>query len=93
VKRTVIVTIVALLVWQVYTQYRAGVFDSVLPRPARSGKHGTRGEACSAITTHCAQMTSCAEAKYFQKHCTDADLEIDSAGCRARGAGAPAPAP
>jgi hypothetical protein len=25
-------------------------------------------------------MTSCAEAKYFQKNCTDADLEIDTAG-------------
>jgi hypothetical protein len=81
VKRTIIVTIVALLAWQVYTQYRAGVFDSVLP-PQAVAPVGTRPAVSMQCDhrTHCAQMTSCAEAKYFQKHCTDADLEIDSAG-------------
>jgi len=80
VKRTIIVTIVALLAWQVYTQYRAGVFDSVLPQPATATRSAPAAGMQCDHRTHCAQMTSCAEAKYFQKHCTDADLEIDSAG-------------
>jgi len=82
-KKTIILTIVALVGWQVYSQYRAGALESFMPpQPAKPGVAGASpaGDFKCDMRTHCAQMTSCAEAKYFRKHCTDADLEIDDAG-------------
>jgi hypothetical protein len=84
-KRLAILTFLALVAWQVYSQYRAGAFASLVP--ALSAKPGAVGHTPAPADgfkcdqrTHCAQMTSCAEAKYFQKNCRDADLEVDNAG-------------
>jgi predicted negative regulator of RcsB-dependent stress response len=83
VKRAIILTVVALVGWQVYSQYRVGALEWLRPpQPTKPGAAGTAPASdfkCD-MRTHCAQMTSCAEAKYFRKHCTDADLEIDDAG-------------
>jgi hypothetical protein len=81
-KRLAIFIFVALVVWQVYNQYRAGALASfVPPRPAAvSAARAASAEFACDARTHCAQMTSCAEAKYFQKNCRDADLEADNAG-------------
>lgn len=82
-KRVVIFTFVALVAWQVYSQYRAGAFASWAPaQPGTPAALGTApaGEFKCDARTHCAQMTSCAEARYFQKNCRDADLEVDNAG-------------
>lgn len=82
-KRVIIFTIAALLAWQVYSQYRAGAFASLMP--TQSASHGAAGAAragdfkCDQRTV-CSQMTSCAEAKYFQKNCPDVDLRPDYAG-------------
>jgi hypothetical protein len=84
-KRVAILTFVAIVVWQGYSQYRAGAFASLAPAlVAKSGPLGftpapAEGFKCDE-RTHCAQLTSCAEAKYFQKNCRDADLEVDNAG-------------
>jgi hypothetical protein len=79
-KRVIIITFVALVAWQVYSQYRAGAFASLVPvQPAATGAAPAGDFKCDP-RTHCAQMTSCAEAKYFQKNCRDADLEVDNAG-------------
>ena len=75
-----ILTFLALVAWQVYSQYRAGAFATLLPAPPRAAAAVTPAEFKCDQRTHCAQMTSCAEAKYFQKHCRDADLEVDDAG-------------
>ena len=80
-KRAVILTFAALVAWQVYSQYRAGAFVSLMPpNPAVSGAPTSTAEFKCDPRTHCAQMTSCAEAKYFLKNCHDADLEVDNAG-------------
>lgn len=79
-KRVIILTFAALVAWQVYSQYRAGAFASLLPaQPAAAGAAPVAEFKCDQ-RTHCAQMTSCAEARYFQKNCRDADLEVDNAG-------------
>jgi hypothetical protein len=79
-KRAIILTVVALVAWQVYSQYRAGAFASLMPtQPAAVGAAPASAFKCDE-RTHCAQMTSCAEAKYFQRSCRDADLESDNAG-------------
>jgi len=81
-KRLAIFVFVALVAWQVYSQYRAGALAAFMPaRPAAMGAApATPAEFTCDMRTHCAQMTSCAEAKYFQKNCHDADLEVDTAG-------------
>lgn len=84
-KRVAIFVFVALVTWQVYSQYRAGAFASLAPaqpsRPVAGGAAPAVGENFSCDNrTHCAQMTSCAEAKFFLKSCRDADLEVDNAG-------------
>jgi hypothetical protein len=80
-KRAVILTFVALVAWQVYSQYRAGAFVSLMPpNPAVSDAPAAAMDFKCDQRTHCAQMTSCAEAKFFLKNCRDADLEIDNAG-------------
>ena len=80
-KRIAIITFVALVVWQVYSQYRAGAFASLMPVQPSSPTAPALGEAFSCDNrTHCAQMTSCAEAKFFVKNCRNADLEVDDAG-------------
>lgn len=83
-KRMAILVFVALVAWQVYSQYRAGAFASLVPAPAKGAAVGytpapADGFKCD-LRTHCAQMTSCAEAKFFQKNCRDADLEVNSEG-------------
>lgn len=84
-KRVAILTFLALVVWQVYGQFKAGKFATLMPStPAASAPVGytpapAGGFSCDR-RTHCAQMTSCAEARYFQQNCRDADLEIDAAG-------------
>jgi hypothetical protein len=78
-KRVIILTIVALVAWQVYSQYRRGAFASLMPAQPTAAMAPAGDFKCDQ-RTHCAQMTSCAEAKYFQKNCADADLEIDISG-------------
>ena len=82
-KRLAILIFVALVAWQVYHQYRAGALASFMPaqptQPTAAGTAPASDFKCDQ-RTHCAQMTSCAEAKYFQKNCADADLEIDISG-------------
>lgn len=82
VKRLALAVFVALVVWQVYSQYRAGAFASLTPAGAAAQTEGPSagGDFKCDARTHCAQMTSCAEAKFFHKNCRDADLEVDSAG-------------
>jgi hypothetical protein len=79
-KRLAIFVFVALVAWQVYSQYRAGAFASLMPAQPTVAGAAVAGNFKCDYRTHCAQMSSCAEAKYFQKNCTDADLEIDNAG-------------
>ena len=80
VKRVIILTFVALVGWQVYSQYRAGAFASLMPAQSTAADAAPPTDFKCDHRTHCAQMTSCAEAKFFRKNCTDADLEIDNAG-------------
>ena len=80
-KRVIIFTIVVFLAWQVYSQYRAGVFASLAPTQfAKVGAVGATGDFKCDQRTVCSQMTSCAEAKYFQRNCPDVDLRPDSTG-------------
>jgi hypothetical protein len=81
-KRLAIFTFVALVVWQVYGQYRAGAFASFAPpKPAAisAAPPASADFKCDARTV-CSQMTSCAEAKYFLKNCPDVDLRPDRMG-------------
>lgn len=84
-KRLAIFTLVALLAWQGYGQLRAYMATSApatLPgaaAPKSTAVVGGQNFQCDE-RTHCAQMTSCAEARFFAKNCRDADLEIDQAG-------------
>lgn len=84
-KRVAMLTFVALVLWQVYGQYKAGRLATLMPSaPSASATTGyatppADGFRCDR-RTHCAQMTSCAEAKFFQKNCRDADLEVDASG-------------
>jgi hypothetical protein len=81
-KRVAILTFVALVAWQLYAQFRSGSLASLVPpKPATaSAAPAAPVEYACDQRTHCAQMTSCAEAKYFQKNCRNADLEQDDAG-------------
>jgi hypothetical protein len=84
-KRVAILVFVVLVAWQVYGQYRAGAFASLVPaltaKPGAVGYTPTPADGFKCdLRTHCAQMTSCAEAKFFQKNCRDADLEVTSDG-------------
>jgi hypothetical protein len=81
-RRVAIFVFVALVAWYFYGQYRAGAYASYAPpRPAAAGASPvvTRDFKCDQRTV-CSQMTSCAEAKFFQKNCPDVDLRPDSAG-------------
>jgi hypothetical protein len=84
-KQVALWVFVALIAWQGYSQFRRGAFGPVVV-PAASAS-ATLGYAPAPVggfscdrRTHCAQMTSCAEARYFQQNCRDADLEVDAAG-------------
>jgi hypothetical protein len=95
-KRVAILTVVALLAWQGYGQLRAYMVASapatlpgaVAPPPAAVAR--SDGFRCDG-RTHCAQMTSCAEARFFQRNCPDVDLELDKDGdpCPRRWCNAP----
>ena len=84
-KRVAILTFVALVMWQLYGQYKAGRFATLMPpAPVASTALGyspppADGFKCD-LRTHCAQMTSCAEAKFFQKNCPDAEMQVDASG-------------
>lgn len=82
-KRVVVFTVVALLAWQGYgwlKSYMVTSAPATLPG-AVTPVAAARSEPFRCDTrTHCAQMTSCAEARYFQKNCPDMDLEVDKSG-------------
>jgi hypothetical protein len=79
-KRLAILVFAALVAWQLYGQWRAGAFASLTPKVDAPAARAVPTEFSCDRRTHCAQMTSCAEAKYFLKHCRDADLEVDASG-------------
>lgn len=81
VKRIAILTFVALIAWQLYSQYRAGAFAAWVPTTPTKPAAATAADGFKCDQrTHCAQMTSCAEAKFFLANCRDADLEVDHRG-------------
>ncbi|MGH8175631.1 MAG: excalibur calcium-binding domain-containing protein [Steroidobacter sp.] len=79
--------IVAGLAWYGYTKYQAAshqaLVESISPV---GGQYASANETDSASSftcdgrTHCSQMTSCAEATYFIRHCPNTQMDGNNDG-------------
>ena len=88
-KRLIAIVVVGMLAWQGYGQYSAKRADAapsaedVQAEP--SGGFETTGTTAPASfrcdgRTHCSQMSSCAEAKYFLNNCPGVKMDGDRDG-------------
>jgi len=89
VSRPIISLLIVLAVWAVYSRYTqqqaASLRDS---EPVLSEPEAPEAPAPSAPhplfkcdgRTHCSQMTSCQEAKFFLKNCPDTKMDGDNDG-------------
>jgi hypothetical protein len=89
VKRLIAIVVVGVLAWQGYAQYsakRADAAPSAVDVQAEpSGGFQTTGTETPASfrcdgRTHCSQMSSCAEAKYFLNNCPGVKMDGDRDG-------------
>lgn len=93
-QRVITMLIVVALGWYGYTKYQerlktensietlAKPAESSAAAPSRFVNQGTSAFKCDG-RTHCSQMTSCAESKYFLQNCpgTKMDGNNDSVPC------------
>jgi len=86
VKRLIFVLIVALVGWQVYSQYqRRHPIQEVGVIPGGEPSHSAAEIAVSSSfkcdgRTYCSQMTSCAEAIFFLKNCPGVKMDGNNDG-------------
>ncbi|HKQ14807.1 MAG TPA: excalibur calcium-binding domain-containing protein [Steroidobacteraceae bacterium] len=74
-RNVVTLIVIAGLAWYGYTRYQAAAHrDGGPPRSERAASFNCDGR------THCSQMTSCAEATYFAKHCPNTKMDGDNDG-------------
>lgn len=94
-KRLILLIVVGLVAWQVYDRYQhnrtvraasiAAEADAPLPS-APASPQAPRAEAAPNSSfkcdgrTHCSQMTSCAEATFFLKHCPGVKMDGNNDG-------------
>jgi excalibur calcium-binding domain-containing protein len=73
-RNIVTLIVIAGLAWYGYTRYQAAAHRGGMPRSERTASFTCDGR------THCSQMTSCAEATYFNKHCPNTKMDGDNDG-------------
>ncbi|QNM98078.1 excalibur calcium-binding domain-containing protein [Chitinimonas koreensis] len=94
-KRLVVLAILALIVWQGYSSYKARqaaklqaaavsrAFDTFAPEPAAAPVRIERAPAAQFSCdgrTHCSQMRSCEEATFFLRNCPGPEMDGDNDG-------------
>ncbi|WP_448869349.1 excalibur calcium-binding domain-containing protein [Delftia acidovorans] len=87
--RLIVYVLIAVAAWKAYTSYQAktgGLSPTLLltePRP-RSIDVGSSTSSTTKYTcdgrTHCSQMTSCEEAKFFLRNCPNTKMDGDNDG-------------
>lgn len=87
--RLVVYVLLAVAAWQAYTAYQAktgGMVPNLLLTEPRARSidvgRGTKGApkyTCDG-RTHCSQMTSCEEAKFFLRNCPGTKMDGDNDG-------------
>jgi len=90
-KNVIILAIVALIGWQVYSKYQSSRATAAASRgTADVGSRGVSSVSqppemvlsqfrCDG-RTHCSQMTSCAEATYFLRNCPGTKMDGNNDG-------------
>lgn len=84
--RPVICLLIVLAAWAVYSRYEqqqaASLRDSepVLSEPEAPAPSAPNPLFKCDGRTHCSQMTSCQEAKFFLKNCPDTKMDGDNDG-------------
>lgn len=87
--RLIVYVLIAVAAWKAYTSYQAktgGLSPTLLltePRPRSidvdSSTPSTPKYTCDG-RTHCSQMTSCEEAKFFLRNCPNTKMDGDNDG-------------
>jgi hypothetical protein len=86
-RRLIIVTGLAIIGWQGYTQYQRyqtmhadGQVASDSTAPAERREHTPSTPFRCDGRTHCSQMTSCEEATFFLRNCPGSSMDGDNDG-------------
>ena len=93
-KRLILLVIVAVIGWQGYVKYQHSRINTLADQSTMDSTQGRAGFSHSDATadatassqfkcdgrTHCAQMTSCAEATYFLRNCPGTKMDGNNDG-------------
>lgn len=90
-KRVIVIVLVGLLAWQGYLKYQASRAENLVrqvsvdvepsfgPSPRKSETVPSDLFKCDG-RTHCSQMTSCAEARFFLQNCPGVKMDGNNDG-------------
>ena len=78
-KNLLVLALLGAIVWYGYGQYKSKSPLISITAATVSSKPASPQFKCDG-RTHCSQMRSCAEAKYFNNHCPNTQMDGDNDG-------------